>query len=173
MSKLAVTIEGYTFEIEIDAGWYNAAGPAGSGCSAFEARVDGQPVQVTVPDLDALQDGLAWFLVDGRPYEVDLDPELQWLHSRWGMHAVEVQDLEQQVARPHTGDGRIKAPIPGQIGRVMVAAGDRVEIGQPLLVLVAMKMENEIHAPRSGIVQSLNVRPGQSVALHTVLAEIG
>jgi biotin carboxyl carrier protein len=164
MSRLAVTIEGYTFEIEV-------SGTAGSG-SGIQVRVDGQSVAVTIPEPEGLQNGSAWFLVDDRPYEVALDPELQWMHSRWGVHALEVQDLDMKVTRPHAGDGRIKAPIPGQISRVMVSVGERVEAGQPLLVLEAMKMENEIHAAHSGIVKSLNVRAGQSVALHDVLIEI-
>ena len=58
------------------------------------------------------------------------------------------------------------------IARVLVSETDCVEAGQPLLVLEAMKMENEIRAPRSGIVSQLNVKPGQIVTLHEVLAEI-
>jgi biotin carboxyl carrier protein len=47
-----------------------------------------------------------------------------------------------------------------------------VEVGQPILVLEAMKMENEIRAPRAGVVSRLDIVPGQGVALHEVLAEI-
>jgi biotin carboxyl carrier protein len=54
----------------------------------------------------------------------------------------------------------------------MVSVGQAVEVGQPLLALEAMKMENEIRAPRSGIVSTLHVAPGQAVGRNEVLAEI-
>ena len=88
------------------------------------------------------------------------------------LHQVEVRDLESTIARPASGDGRIKAPIPGLITRVLVSPGEPVEIGQPLMVLEAMKMENEIRAPRSGRVTQINVAAGQSVALGMVIAEV-
>ncbi len=58
---------------------------------------------------------------------------------------------------------KIKAQMPGKIVRVMVKVGDAVEKGQPLLVMEAMKMENEIRAPIAGKVVSLLVEPGQAV----------
>jgi biotin carboxyl carrier protein len=80
--------------------------------------------------------------------------------------------METDLPRPPIGDGRIKAPIPGQVTQVIVSIGDEVELGEPLLVLEAMKMENEIRAPRTGRVKALNVLAGQRVALNEVLAEI-
>jgi biotin carboxyl carrier protein len=67
----------------------------------------------------------------------------------------------------------VKAPIPGLVTRVLVQAGDVVEAGQPLLLLEAMKMENEILAPRAGAVLRLSAIPGKSVTLHEELIEIG
>ncbi len=55
----------------------------------------------------------------------------------------------------------------------MVEPGTKVEAGQSLLVLEAMKMENEIRSTRSGVVQQVSVKPGQSVALNDLLLEIG
>ena len=62
--------------------------------------------------------------------------------------------------------------IPGLIKTVLVAEGEQVEAGQPLFILEAMKMENEIHAPKSGVIGQIRVKPGQDVTLHEVLAEI-
>ena len=76
------------------------------------------------------------------------------------------------MSRPASGDGRVKAPIPGLVTKVCIERGDQVEAGEPLLVLEAMKMENEITAPRNGTVSELNVSVGQVVALHEVLVEI-
>lgn len=89
------------------------------------------------------------------------------------MHRVEVQDRTVAIVRPVSGDGRIKAPIPGLITRVLVQQGDQVEVGQPVLLLEAMKMENEIVAPRAGTVLRLSALPGKSVILNEELAEIG
>lgn len=64
----------------------------------------------------------------------------------------------------------IAAPIPGTVLRVSVAVGDAVTKGQTLLVLEAMKMENEIMAPSDGVVQLLHVSPGVSVKTGEALA---
>lgn len=65
-------------------------------------------------------------------------------------------------AAPAAG-GAIAAPMPGTILSVSVAVGDKVEQGQVLLVLEAMKMENEIMAPSAGVVEQVNAVQGQSV----------
>ena len=83
-----------------------------------------------------------------------------------------MQDLNQRVARPRSGDGRVKAPIPGLISRILVEPGATVSAGQPLVILEAMKMENEIRAPFEGVVQTVSVTVGQTVLRDTVLAEV-
>lgn len=67
------------------------------------------------------------------------------------------------------GGGTIVAPMPGTVLNVTVNTGDKVSRGQTLLVLEAMKMENEIMAPADGVVQSLNVTKGVSVNAGDVL----
>ncbi len=67
----------------------------------------------------------------------------------------------------------IRAPIPGTILSVDVQPGVRVEYGQPLLVLEAMKMKNIIRAPRAGVVLEVTVQPGQSVAHNDLLLRLG
>jgi biotin carboxyl carrier protein len=59
--------------------------------------------------------------------------------------------------------GHVKAPMPGRVVRVLVAKGDTVAKGAGLLILEAMKMENEIHAPADGTIEELFVTPGQTV----------
>ena len=113
-----------------------------------------------------------WLIVDGRPYEIVFDPDLHWVKTNNSVHRVEVRDLEALVNRRHSGDGRVKAPIPGLITRLLVESGQRVEAGQPLLVLEAMKMENEICAPRAGVLSQLHVTVGQNVAHRRLLCEI-
>ena len=164
MSKVEVTLGGHTFEIEINLNQRVD--------HDLPVKVDGQALTVTVPDLDASIDQMEWIIVDRRPHEIVIDPDLRWLRDQTGLHFVEVRDLEGRAARPLSRDGRIKAPIPGRIKTVFVAPGESVEAGQPLFILEAMKMENEIHAPKSGVVSQISVKPGQDVLLHEVLAEI-
>lgn len=163
MSKIGVTIDGQNFEVEINL--------LPNRELEFTAVVNGEVVTVAVPTLEA-PDQIEWVLVDNRPYEVVIDTDLRWIKAYDGMHHLEVRDLEAPISRPLTGDSRIKAPIPGLVTRVMVGKGDAVEAGQSLLVLEAMKMENEIMAPRAGVISALNVHSGQSVTLGEVLVEI-
>ena len=111
-------------------------------------------------------------IVNERPYELVFDTEMNWVKAFSGMHRLEVQDMEAVVPQTRSGNGRIKAPIPGLITRVLVSEGDEVEIGQPVLVLEAMKMENEIRTPCTGPIKTIHVLPGQSVTRNEVLAEI-
>ena len=164
MSRVEVTLGGHTFEIEINLNQRVD--------QSLPVIVNGRALTVTVPDLDAPIDQMEWIIVDDRPREIVIDPDLRWLRDQTGVHFVEVRDLEARVVRPISRDGRIKAPIPGLIKFVFTAEGDRVEAGQPLFILEAMKMENEIHAPKSGVLGQIRVKPGQDVLLREVLAEI-
>ena len=70
-------------------------------------------------------------------------------------------------------NGIVVSPMPGTVVKVTAAQGDKVEAGQPVLVLEAMKMENEITAPKSGVISAMYVGEGQTVAGGEALFEIG
>jgi len=70
------------------------------------------------------------------------------------------------------GGGSVKAPMPGNILNVKIKEGDNVKSGQVLLILEAMKMENEIVAPKDGVVKRVYVGPGQSVNTGDPLVDI-
>jgi biotin carboxyl carrier protein len=163
MSKLSVTINGATYDVQL----IQQPQPDAD----LTVVVDGETLRVIVPELED-PDAAGWLLIDGRPYEVTVDRNLHWIKTSRGVNRLELRDRETAVARPASGDGRIKAPIPGQIARVLVAVGDTVEVGQSLMILEAMKMENHVRAPRAGKVEQLNVAAGQAVTLHALLAEI-
>jgi acetyl/propionyl-CoA carboxylase alpha subunit len=166
MHKLAVKIDDQLYEIEADILPQNE--------SNFTLLVNGEPVSVLIPDLDAAFADLDWLVVDGRPYEVTFHHRLEWIKAYGGLHKLRVRDRAALSTAPlHNGDGRIKAPIPGLITRVMVQEGQMVKAGQPLLILEAMKMENEIRAPRDGRVKALPVGEKQSVLRGQLLIEIG
>ena len=70
----------------------------------------------------------------------------------------------------HHGTAQIVAPMPGKVVRVQVEAGATVEKGAGVIVVEAMKMQNEMKAPRAGVVVTLNVQPGDTVNAGDVLA---
>ena len=68
-----------------------------------------------------------------------------------------------------SGEGAVRAPLPGKIIDLRVKAGDKVSKGQPLLVLEAMKMEHTLAAPADGVVEKVNCREGEQVEEGTEL----
>lgn len=75
-------------------------------------------------------------------------------------------------AAPAEGSTTVEAPMPGTILDVKVAVGDTVEFGQPIMILEAMKMENDIVAPCNGKIVSISVKKGDTVNSNDVLASI-
>jgi biotin carboxyl carrier protein len=71
------------------------------------------------------------------------------------------------------GAGLVKTPMPGRVIKVLVKEGDEVKVGQPLVVVEAMKMENELGAERDGVVKKVFVSPGATVEGGARLLEIG
>jgi biotin carboxyl carrier protein len=164
MAKLEVTIDGSRFVVELS----GEPGPDGG----FVVLVDGAPRTVRLAP-SAGRDGLTLAMVDGQPLELALDHELRWVQSAQGRHSVELRDVAAAPARPQRSDGRVRAPIPGTIVRLLATPGQQLAAGQPIVALEAMKMQNEICAPRAGLLNSLRVQPGQSVGLNEIIAEIG
>ena len=78
----------------------------------------------------------------------------------------------QNSDRHHHGIAEILAPMPGKVVRVQTEAGASVEKGEGVIVVEAMKMQNEMKSPRAGVVVSINVKPGDTVNAGDVLAVI-
>jgi biotin carboxyl carrier protein len=110
--------------------------------------------------------GGAWQVhVNGRVVPAGLRTSAQRLRGHLGRH------LGRHSAAG-AGDGRVLAPMPGRVVKVLVAAGDHVEARQGVMVVEAMKMENELRAPRTGTVREVRVAEGASVEAQTVLVVI-
>ncbi len=162
MTSLEVIIDGTTYEVELGL----------AGGDTHTVKVNGEPLTVTVPRPEAVVTEMDWLIINGWPYELTFDPNMQWLRAYDGLHTVEIHDRAQHVARPRSGDGRVKAPIPGLISRVLVAPNESVVAGQALVILEAMKMENEIRAPFDGVVSSISANVGETVLRGQVLVEV-
>ncbi len=126
--------------------------------------------------------------IDGKSYEVDIE-ELgnspRHAPPAAAMNAADSAPASPRPAAPRasappqtagvnttTGSNTITAPMPGTILRIAVTAGARVEKGDTLLILEAMKMENEILAPHSGSVAQVHVSSGASVNAGDVLLSL-
>lgn len=83
-----------------------------------------------------------------------------------------VEAIEASAAAATVGPSRLEAPIPGKVVKVHVKVDDEVEAGQPLVVLEAMKMENELTAEQAGRVTAVHVEPGQTVSAGDPLADL-
>ncbi len=102
--------------------------------------------------------------VDGWVFEVGVEDEPRaLLRQKAGQGA---------GAGGRKGSDTIRAQIPGRVVRLWVAEGDVVEAGQRLLAIEAMKMENEVHAPHAGTVESIAVEAGSSVELRDELLRL-
>lgn len=141
-----------------------------------QVLLDGEPV-----DVDIVRSGLPELysvLFGGKSYEmlVTSDRFNYTVSLRSHQFQVQVQDersrrLNQARRLPTLPEGElaITAPIPGLVIKTLVSPGDSVEEGQPLVILEAMKMENEIRSMRSGLVKTILVSPGQRVEQNAAL----
>lgn len=116
--------------------------------------------------------------VNGNPYEVEVEevggatpnvPTTKVIKTEPKTTAPNVVKTTQPKSN-NAGD--VAAPMPGTVLKVKVAVGDAVKQGQVLLILEAMKMENEIVSPIDGIVAILNVEDGKSVSAGEVMVSI-
>jgi biotin carboxyl carrier protein len=115
-------------------------------------------------------------LLGGASYDVGVtdDEDGFEIDVRGFPHAVAVVDPRRKALRTAggAGAGTVKTQMPGRIVRLLVEEGAEVAKGEPLLVVEAMKMENEIKAPRDGVVKRFAVAPGDLVEAKAVLVEL-
>jgi biotin carboxyl carrier protein len=164
--ELRVTLMEKTFTLTLDG-------------TDYEVKVHGNTFIVNGhPFVIGLEEG-GGVSVDGIAYDITLGGDKAIVDGI--VHQVQVSGLDAEpsgVSRPRParsasgGVGAVQAIMPGTIVRVLAAEGDEVAANDVVLVLEAMKMENELQAPVSGVVKAIHVEPGQAVETNAVLAEI-
>ena len=123
-----------------------------NGSNVFKCRVSGRGGLVAAGQSFAVA-------LRGQNYEVEvIDPKRLRSGQSSGGH--------------HSGAAEIASPMPGKIVRVLVATGEEVEAGAGIIVVEAMKMQNELKAPKAGVVVSINAAEGATVNAGDVLAVI-
>jgi pyruvate carboxylase subunit B len=154
-----VTIRSRVFEVDVEGAHVTVDGEQ---FEAHLAAVPGTPLQ--------------HLLLAGNSWTVAAQRLEHAAAQRWALGAVgerfevEVQDERTSQIQALTGrrpapagGGVVKAPMPGLVVRVEVGVGQRVDAGAGLVVVEAMKMENELRAPRPGVVETIHVVAGQAV----------
>ena len=158
-------VDGEEVEVEIDPG----------ALPEVRAVVGGRSVRVR---LTALGAGAWWLTLEDRSVEAAVVPSGDGYTVRVGGDAFQVRlmDRRDRLRASASGHGsrraEIRAPMPGRVVRILAEAGEAVKADQGLIVLEAMKMQNEMKSPRAGIVGRLNVEEGMTVSAGELLVTL-
>ncbi|MFL5403720.1 MAG: biotin/lipoyl-containing protein [Gemmatimonadales bacterium] len=162
--KYVVLVDGQSIEVEVD---------------GERVTVDGETHRAALTAIPGTP--LRQLLLDGRPLTLSVEAlgRGRWALTprgeRWEMEVLDertrhIRSLGGAGDQPRTA-GVLKAPMPGLVVRVQVEPAQQVEAGTPLIVLEAMKMENELKASAPGRVRVVRVAPGETVEKGQVLVE--
>ena len=145
--------------------------------AGWRVTLDGRPVAV---DAVEVAPNIVSILLEGQSFEISVTPSPDGklkLQTGSREFTAEVIDPRAWSGRRHgnaeaEGRQQIVAPMPGKVVRLLVKAGDHVEAGQGLLVVEAMKMQNEIRSPKSGTLERVLAKEGQPVNAGEVLCVV-
>jgi biotin carboxyl carrier protein len=134
----------------------------------FKFTIRGNQYEVQV---NSFEDNIAEIDVNGSIYTVELEEEIKTTKTPKLVRSKPVPTKEAKP-KPAAGFSKIEAPLPGSIFKLTVKEGDAVKRGQTILILEAMKMENNILAEKDGIVNKIHVAEGDAVLQGDILVEI-
>jgi biotin carboxyl carrier protein len=142
----------------------------------WKCKLDGRELPL---DVVSAQDGMLSLLLQGKSYEVKQETVGAESNVVVGQErfSASVRDPRSFRSRRRSGASeqgvmKIKAPMPGKVVRILAPVGSQVEIGQSVVVIEAMKMQNELKAPKTGVVKKINVEEGAAVDAGQALAEV-
>lgn len=155
--KYTAIVQGKEVNVELDR----------KDSGSIQAKIGNREYSVEV---QALNSGVYWMNCNSRSVDlVVMRTGDRYMVSFEGHHIpVEVIDVRAALRRmmQHQGEegtAEMRAPMPGKIVRVLIDEGAPVQINQGILVMEAMKMQNEIKAPKNGIVRKIGVKEGEAV----------
>lgn len=135
----------------------------------FKFKINGNTYEVDVLNVEGQ---IAELEVNGTKYNVELDKEVPVVKTPTIVKRPLAQPKENKPLTSEAKLSLIKAPLPGNILNVKVKEGDEVKKGDVLLIMEAMKMENNVMADVSGVVKTLKVKEGDTVLQNDLLVEI-
>ena len=140
----------------------------------YQYKVQGVDYEVEIAEVEGK---IAKVNVNGIPFEIEMQKPINAAkHPALAAtkRAASAAPVEAPVASAPAGAGNaLKAPLPGTINAINVKVGDKVNVGDIVIVLEAMKMQNNIEAENAGTVTSILVNPGDSVMEGAVMLTIG
>ena len=134
----------------------------------FKFTIRGNEYEVHI---NSFEDNIAEIDVNGSIYQVEMKDEVKTSKTPKLVRPQPVQTKETKP-KPAAGLSRIEAPLPGTLFKIIVKEGDAVKKGDTILILEAMKMENNILAEKDGIIEKIHVSEGDSVLQGDILVEI-
>jgi glutaconyl-CoA/methylmalonyl-CoA decarboxylase subunit gamma len=131
-------------------------------------------------EIVGVEDTMAKVNVNGISYEVEVNQPIKTTKTPTLVRPLAVPSTDSTPSTARTsspsapkGTGTLKSPLPGKILDIYVKQGDSVKVGQTLICLEAMKMENNINSDREGVITAINVHKNDTVLEGDVLVEIG
>lgn len=146
--------------------------------SVFQVKIDGEPFEI---DVLPVTDSHYSFLIRGRSYEVNISGRDEACSVLIGGESFDISILEERKLRLRAalkpGEAAaarqlISTPMPGKVVKVLVSPGDTVKAGTGIIVVEAMKMQNELKAKGPGTVKEVRAQEGQGVEGGAVLVVI-
>ncbi len=134
----------------------------------FKFTIRGNEYEVQI---NSFEDNIAEIDVNGSIYQVELAEQVKTTKTPKLVRSQPVQTKEVSM-KPVAGMSKVEAPLPGTIFKLHIKEGDTVKKGQVIMIMEAMKMENNILAEIDGVVKKVLVSEGASVLQGDVLAEI-
>ena len=141
-------------------------------------EVDGEPMDLVYEEVDSLGQVLAITGEDSSfGVSIEGDSHRAGITIAGHFYDIEIEDERERAAlaaarAAGAGGGSVKSVMPGVVISLLASEGDEVEEGQPLLVLEAMKMQNEIAAPAAGTVRLIHVKEGEAVSAGAKLVDL-